>query len=214
MADISPLAYDPNEFCSTREAARLLGVSLRTVQLWVESGVLQAWKTAGGHRRVKLKSLEKLLAQQQQGREQENVPTRSSSHGPDSPLKTLIVDDDESMLKLFELEMSGWDIPLHILTASNGFEGLIRIGETKPDLLISDMSMPGMDGARMIRTLRSDPQFQQMAIIVVTGLDVASVHAMGIPHDIPVFPKPVPFPLLSQAVLSALQSRNARLKKV
>ncbi|MFM7066754.1 MAG: excisionase family DNA-binding protein, partial [Gammaproteobacteria bacterium] len=35
-------------YLSTREAADLLGVSLRTVQLWVESGTLRAWKTAGG----------------------------------------------------------------------------------------------------------------------------------------------------------------------
>lgn len=39
-------------FCTTREAAGLLGVSVGTVQLWVESGLLQAWKTSGGHRRV------------------------------------------------------------------------------------------------------------------------------------------------------------------
>lgn len=37
---------------TTREAASRLGVSLRTVQLWTESGVLDAWKTPGGHPRV------------------------------------------------------------------------------------------------------------------------------------------------------------------
>lgn len=46
---------------STREASEILGVSLRTVQLWVDSGVLEAWKTAGGHRRVSRASVEALL---------------------------------------------------------------------------------------------------------------------------------------------------------
>ena len=46
--------------CTTREAAELLGVSLRTVQLWVDSGALQAWKTAGGHRRVSRQSIDAL----------------------------------------------------------------------------------------------------------------------------------------------------------
>ncbi|MCX8145879.1 MAG: excisionase family DNA-binding protein [Azovibrio sp.] len=46
---------------STREASELLGVSLRTVQLWVDSGVLQAWKTAGGHRRISKASVDALL---------------------------------------------------------------------------------------------------------------------------------------------------------
>eukprot|EP01036_Dinobryon_divergens_P016193 gene16192-21946_t len=39
-------------FCTTREAASRLGISIGTVQLWVEKGLLSAWKTEGGHRRV------------------------------------------------------------------------------------------------------------------------------------------------------------------
>lgn len=46
--------------CTTAEAARHLGVSIRTVQLWVDSGALEAWKTVGGHRRIPLESLERL----------------------------------------------------------------------------------------------------------------------------------------------------------
>ncbi len=46
--------------CTTTEAARSLGVSVRTIQLWVDSGALQAWKTVGGHRRIPIKSLNKL----------------------------------------------------------------------------------------------------------------------------------------------------------
>jgi len=52
---------DFSSVCSTREAAERLGVSLRTIQLWVDAGVLQAWKTAGGHRRVSRESVEAFL---------------------------------------------------------------------------------------------------------------------------------------------------------
>ena len=48
-------------FCTTREAADLLGVSIRTAQLWSENGLLAAWKTAGGHRRITRDSIEHLL---------------------------------------------------------------------------------------------------------------------------------------------------------
>ncbi|HOI51048.1 MAG TPA: helix-turn-helix domain-containing protein, partial [Azonexus sp.] len=48
-------------FCTTREAAEMLHVSLRTVQLWVEAGVLKAWKTDGGHRRLPLSSVQALI---------------------------------------------------------------------------------------------------------------------------------------------------------
>ncbi|QDX80347.1 hypothetical protein B9N43_03145 [Denitratisoma sp. DHT3] len=53
-------AHAYQQVCSTREAADILGVSLRTVQLWVDSGILDAWKTAGGHRRVSRASIEAL----------------------------------------------------------------------------------------------------------------------------------------------------------
>ncbi len=49
------------EVCSTREAAERLGVSLRTVQLWTEAGLLRAWKTPGGHRRILTSSVDRLL---------------------------------------------------------------------------------------------------------------------------------------------------------
>lgn len=55
---------DQNNFVTTREAASLLSVSLRTIQLWVESGVLKAWKTVGGHRRIPRTAIAKLLEQQ------------------------------------------------------------------------------------------------------------------------------------------------------
>ncbi len=51
----------PKTFCTTQEAAKLLSVSLRTAQLWVESGLLEAWKTEGGHRRISRQSIESLL---------------------------------------------------------------------------------------------------------------------------------------------------------
>ncbi|WP_229507614.1 response regulator [Massilia sp. Dwa41.01b] len=108
------------------------------------------------------------------------------------------------MLRLYELEIAGWGLPVTVLKAHDGFEALLRIGEQRPDILVSDLSMPGMDGFRMIRTLRADPACAEMAIIVVSGLDRPTIESMGLPREIPVFPKPVPFTQLRAAVEHAL----------
>ena len=50
-------------FITTREAARRLGVSLRTAQLWTENGLLDAWKTEGGHRRIRAESVDRVMRQ-------------------------------------------------------------------------------------------------------------------------------------------------------
>lgn len=59
-AESLPDANVADAFLTTREAAQVLGVSLRTVQLWVDGGTLDAWKTVGGHRRVTKESVERL----------------------------------------------------------------------------------------------------------------------------------------------------------
>ena len=49
-----------DSLCSPGEAAKILGVSPKTVQLWMDSGILSGWKTVGGHRRVTVESVERL----------------------------------------------------------------------------------------------------------------------------------------------------------
>jgi excisionase family DNA binding protein len=200
MQSVPEAGYDAAQFCSTKEAARLLGVSHRTVQLWVENGSLQAWKTAGGHRRITMESINRRVDARLDAI---SPPQAAVAHGPRLK-KVLMVDDDRTLLRLYELEMAGWDMPVTVMKAYDGFEALIRIGEVRPDLLISDLSMPGMDGFRMIRTLRDNPAYAGMAIVVVSGLEPATMQAMGLPGDIPVFPKPVPFAQLRAAVEQAL----------
>ena len=200
--DLQPAAtYNAADYCSTKEAAASLGVSHRTVQLWVENGTLQAWRTAGGHRRITVESVNRLV----DGRRIAigAPPAPASAPAPGKP-RVLVVDDDPLMLRLYELEMAGWGLDLEVVKANNGFEALIRIGEQRPDLLVSDLNMPGMDGFRMIRTLREDSGTAGMNMIVVSGLDRATIKAMGLPADIPVFPKPVPFGELRGAVENGL----------
>ncbi len=66
---MSTLEDDP--ILTTRDAAQLLGVAVSTVQLWMESGALPAWKTPGGHRRVRLSAV-LALRQQRGGTERES----------------------------------------------------------------------------------------------------------------------------------------------
>lgn len=57
-----------DDILTTAEAAKLLGVSIRTVQLWVEGGTLASWKTPGGHRRVRRASVEAAIRRQASSR--------------------------------------------------------------------------------------------------------------------------------------------------
>lgn len=192
MNDIESMGFNPDDYCSTSDAARVLGVSLRTIQTWVESGALHAWKTPGGHRRITVKSLKKMI-DERLGNTPPPTATNAPVPGKDQPYKVLMVDDDHNMLRLLKLHLSGWDLPLALETAVNGVDGLLKIGKDKPDLLITDLTMPEIDGFGMIRTLRENPLYAEMPIIVISGLDESALKTGGLPRDIPSFTKPVPF---------------------
>jgi excisionase family DNA binding protein len=196
---------EPKEFYSTAEAAKILGVSHRTIQLWVENGTLQAWKTAGGHRRIASASVDKVM----EGRRQALSPDRGASQAAPAAdvarqYKVVIADDDATLLRLYELEIGGWGLPIQLIKAGDGFDALLKIGEHNPDLLISDLSMPGMDGFRMVNSLRSNPKQRGLNIIIISGLDRSTINSLGLPSDIPVYAKPVAFSQLRAAVEKTL----------
>lgn len=198
------------ESCSTREAGKMLGVSLRTVQLWVDGGLLDAWKTIGGHRRITIESVKHL----QEGR---MVPRASNEPNVTTPRRrkpvVLVVEDDADLLTLYETNLSLWEPPVTLLTATNGFDGLLKIGETPPDLLITDLSMPGIDGFQMLRTLCANPKVKHARIAVVTGLDKADIELRGgIPEGIALFRKPVPFDRLKSLLDDLPTLRRAQLR--
>lgn len=192
---------------STRDAAERLGVALRTVQLWVESGVLPAWKTAGGHRRIARAAVDKLFDERRRAIGQPS-PADDASSGR---FKVLVVEDEPDLLRLFSMVIEGWDLPLDVLTATNGFEALVRIGECHPDLLITDLNMPGMDGFRMIRSLHSFKRENEgPEIIVVTALGVQDIEDRGgLPPGVQLFTKPVPFSALEQIVRDRVGTATA-----
>lgn len=179
-------------FCTTRQAAILLGVSVGTVQLWVESGLLQAWKTAGGHRRVLRDSIESLL-HNKPAAPMLNGATAVSGPGP-RRLRVLVVEDDASLLRLYETQLGRWGIPTELTLMNNAISALLHMGRNVPDLLITDLHMPEMDGFAMLRVLSQSPEMARTKVVVVSGLDADEINARGgVPQGVEVLAKPIPF---------------------
>lgn len=184
-----------DELMTTREAGEVLGVAVRTIQLWVESGVLPAWRTAGGHRRIARSAVDKLMEERAKVLAPAASGATSAPPTPANALRLLLVEDDANLRLLFSMVVEGWNFPVELVTANNGFDGLIRIGKVQPDMVITDLNMPGMDGFQMVRALKKkDSGYEELNLVVVTALSKESIKDRGgLPAGIAVFQKPVDF---------------------
>lgn len=80
----------------------------------------------------------------------------------------LVVEDEYGIAKLLEevLEEEGY----RVLLASNGQQGLDKATETRPDLVITDLMMPVMDGAALIQALTTHPDLSGIPIILMSAV--------------------------------------------
>lgn len=178
-----------DDVMTTREAGERLGVAVRTVQLWVEAGVLPAWRTAGGHRRIARSAVERLLAERKQDLANENLPLSRETRA----LKLLLVEEDESLVASISQAMRSWNFPVEVIGATNGFEGLMRLGESKPDVLMTDLVLPGMNGFEMLKVLKRPLSMAAgLKIVVLSILSAAEIAERGgLPEGISSFQKPL-----------------------
>jgi len=157
---------------TTIEVAGLLGMAVRSVQLMVDRGELEAWKTPGGHRRISRASVERWLASRQSGIRAGAVIGATAQRGSSRRApRVLLIEDSVHYQNLVRL-LLGQKFPqveLHI--ADEGFAGLAMAGALQPDVLLVDILLPGIDGATLITSLRSHAQFKQSRLIVITSLD-------------------------------------------
>jgi twitching motility two-component system response regulator PilG len=83
-------------------------------------------------------------------------------------VKVLIVDDTKTLLSLIQVYLMGWG--LQFAEAQDGLEGLRRARQLRPDLIISDVRMPGMDGFELCAAVRSDANLHGVPLVLLTSL--------------------------------------------
>lgn len=200
---ITSADFSSEDYCGTSYAARLLGLSVATVQSLVERGEIEAWKTLGGHRRIALQSINAYLGK--------NSPQRAKAGSQaKNRLRVLLVEDDENTRELYRCQFDEWNLPIDCTWMPSALEALMDVASMRPDLLITDLSMPGVDGIEMLKALKRNLQLADMQIVVISGLPSEAIEARGgLPAHAHLLGKPVNFDWL-QGFMTALVTANAR----
>jgi len=83
------------------------------------------------------------------------------------PLKVLVCDDERHIVRLIQvnLERQGYIV----VTAFDGKEGLEKIRSEKPNLVVLDVMMPYMDGFEVLKTIRREPETENLPVIMLTA---------------------------------------------
>ena len=86
----------------------------------------------------------------------------------DPNIKIVVVDDSGTMRMMFKqiLNKTGFE---NLVMAVNGADGLEKVKNEKPDLVISDWNMPQMTGLELLKAVRADPNLSKMPILLVTA---------------------------------------------
>lgn len=174
---------------TTVEVAKVLGLAVRSVQLMVDRGELEAWKTPGGHRRISRRSVQAWIDRSHLADKSRAAPVRRRD--AERRKRLLVIEDSVHFQNLIALLVQEHCPEVELHRSSDGVAGLAMVGEVRPDVLIVDILLPGIDGATLITSLRTQPQFAAARLIVVTGLSEAerAPYAFAL-RGIPVVHKP------------------------
>ncbi|MFH0844682.1 MAG: response regulator [Pseudomonadota bacterium] len=179
------------------QAGKYCNVSPKTIINWIEAGHIDAYRTVGGHRRIKRSDLEDFMRRQ-------GIPI-PDKEPPSIRKRILIVDDDPIIVETIVQSLEEDEHDYEIISAGDGFEAGIQVNHFRPHLIILDIMMPDIKGYEVCKRIKSDDKTKETKIIVLSAyLDEEKFEKMkGYGADL-CFSKPLPLPQLKKEVAQLL----------
>ncbi len=146
---------------SVGQVADICRVSKKTVLNWIYDGGLKAFTTYGGHYRVWPANVKKFLDTTGMDIPFDFVDERTTN--------VLIIDDDVDYTKMLSNAIKTELPTVEINSTDDGYEGLLMIGEIKPQLVILDLRMPKVDGLQVLELLKGRKADHDMKVLVVSA---------------------------------------------
>jgi len=145
---------------STFAIAEMLHVDPGSVANWIDQGLLKAHRTPGGHRRVTAENLVQFLREHDMP-----IPPELDS----APVRVLVVDDEPAIAKMISRAIRSEYPEFELAEAHDGFRAGTIVATMKPDLVILDLRMPGMDGYEVCKLIKSQDATKHAEVIAITA---------------------------------------------
>jgi excisionase family DNA binding protein len=145
---------------STFAIAEMLHVDPGSVANWIDQGLLKAHRTPGGHRRVAKEDLLVFLREHK-------MPLPDDLQ--DGPTRILVVDDEEAVAHMVAKALSAARPNFEVIEAHDGFRAGSLVATLKPDVVILDLRMPGMDGYEVCKLIKSQQATRHAEVLAMTA---------------------------------------------
>lgn len=161
---------------SSHQVSRLLQVSPSTVVAWINQGKLEASRTPGGHRRVKVGDLRRFLVAS-------GMDLPPGLAAPEPARRVFVVDDDPMVLRAIRRAVAQLgDSSIEVDGCEDGIRALVLIGAIQPDLVLLDIYMQGVDGFEVCRRLRQVPHLEKLKVVAITAYPSEEARARILDH--------------------------------
>ncbi len=148
-----------NNYLTPTECAKRLQVATVTLRKWAQQGMLEAVVTPGGHRRYTLEAVAQFA-------EKYNLPFE---HDLDETRRILIVDDDPQVCSYLKTLFARFKDLAETKQVQDGFEAGHMLHAFRPNIVLLDLMMPGIDGYEVCRLIKSQPETRHIRVIAITG---------------------------------------------
>lgn len=190
---------------SALEVANLCGVVNQTAINWIKSGHLKAFKTPGGQFRVYPDDLAVFMKERKMRIPDDLLVLCSSNSTEFHPVKILFVDDDKSFNDVSVAFMNKNLENTEIFQAFDGFEAGTMLANKRPDCVVLDLNLPGIDGIKICSIIKKSEAFGNPEVIIVTSLEDEGAENkcrdLGVKYY---FKKPVMIPSLVDAIKESM----------
>jgi excisionase family DNA binding protein len=149
-----------DQLFTTHDISRLLQVDPSTVSKWIDKGILTAFRTPGGHRRVRSGDLRTFLVAHQ-------MPVPDELGG--GPVRLMVVDDEKPVLEAFRRAFKPYSGFVELILTTSGVEALLQVYELRPQGMLIDLNMPDLDGFEVCRRIRARKQLDGTKLITMTA---------------------------------------------
>ncbi len=145
---------------TTHDISQMLQVDPSTVSKWIDRGILLAFRTPGGHRRVRESDLRSFLIAHDMP-----IPEELGS----SVVRLVVVDDEKPVVESIKRAFKPYADRVEVVGTTSGVEALLLVSEQRPHGLIIDLNMPEVDGLEVVRRVRARKSLEGVRLITMTA---------------------------------------------